>query len=890
MAGSPSDGRPQEATVGTLVIDGPPAAVHGVRELEQGTRVERYVILKLVGEGGMGMVYAAYDPQLDRKVALKLLLPGESGSAESRARMLREAQAMARISHPNVIAVHDVGTFGSQVFIAMEFIQGRNLRDWVLEQKHSWQEVLQVFLEAGRGLVAAHRVGLVHRDFKPANVLMGDDGRVYVMDFGLARLAEASQREEASASGETLSEERSQRLSAELTAAGVILGTPQYMPPEQYLANAGDARLDQFSFCASLYWALHGQRPFEPKRIAQVVAEARQRSQPPSLQELKGLLARENILQEPPREPRVPAWVRRAVMRGLSPDPDHRFPSMEALLEALSQQQKRARRVLIASAAGAALLSVLGAGLYVRYESQLCQGGEPLVASVWSPAARAKLEAAFTATGVPFAEQSARQVVRLLDGYASGWTGMYTEACEATRVRGEQTEELLALRMVCLERRRKDLGALVGLFAEANDKVVERSVDAAAALPSLEPCRDIASLNEQAPLPADPERRATVEQLGAEIARIKALHDAGRYKVALELARTIEPQVLATSYLPLRAELRHYLGWLLQQTGDGEEGIRQLELAFADAESSHADRTRLEVLTKLIYALANNGHPEQSQSWAQVALAILNRLGGEPLLAIDLMGNLGSISLMQGRYQEATDYFEKARALQRDTSRPDDPKRAKVSYGLGLAALRQGEHARAIQMLTEALLQTEALKGPQHPETGARHVMLATAYRESGVPVQGLSHAEAALRVREATLGPDHPAVADALDEQGECLLALKRYEDAGKSFSKALAIKSEKLGKDHPDLSYSYDGLGKVALEQGKFTEAVTALRQAVSYEDAEPEALAESGFLLAQALWGVGKELQAARAEALRARERYEKLRKPKHVAEIDAWLRSR
>jgi eukaryotic-like serine/threonine-protein kinase len=166
------------------------------------------------------------------------------------------------------------------------------------------------------------------------------------------------------------------------------------------------------------------------------------------------------------------------------------------------------------------------------------------------------------------------------------------------------------------------------------------------------------------------------------------------------------------------------------------------------------------VLTKLIYALANNGR-------------------------------LGSISLVQGRYQEATDYFEKARALQRDTARPDDPKRAKVSYGLGLAALRQGEHARAIQMLTEALVQTEALKGPQNPETGARHVMLATAYRESGVPVQALSHAEAALRVREATLGPDHPAVADALDEQGECLLALMRYEDAGKVFSKALAIKS---------------------------------------------------------------------------------------------------
>jgi tetratricopeptide (TPR) repeat protein/predicted Ser/Thr protein kinase len=873
----------------TLDIDPP----QDTRKLEQGTRVERYVILKSVGEGGMGVVYAAYDPELDRKVALKLLRPDNGGadSSEGRARLLREAQAMARITHPNVIAVHDVGTFSSHVFITMEFIQGRNLRDWIHKEQHPWQEVLEVFLEAGRGLVAAHRAGLVHRDFKPANVLVSDDGRVCVMDFGLARLAEASQREEAVASGEDLLGERSGvGLSTELTAAGVILGTPQYMPPEQYVANLGDARLDQFSFCASLYWALYGQRPFEPKRITELALEARKGLQgSQDLQEFGRKLPQGSAAEEPPRDSRVPTWVRRTVLRGLSLNPDHRFPSMAALLEALSQQHRRAR-LRWGVAAAAAALAVLGGGLYVRHQSQVCRGAEPLMASVWSPTARQKLEASFTATGTPFAEQSSRRVVELLGAYASGWSRMHTEACEATRVRGEQTEELLSLRMVCLERRRKNLGALVGLLAEADAKVVERSVDAAAALPSLEPCRDIASLNEQAPLPADPDRRATIEQLGAEIARIKALHDAGRYKVALELARTIEPQVLAISYLPLRAELRHYLGWLLQQTGDGDEGIRQLKLAFADAESSHADRTRLEVLTKLIYALANNGHPEQSQSWAQVALAILNRLGGEPTLAIDLMGNLGSISLVQGRYQEATDYFEKARALQRDTSRPDDPKRAKVSYGLGLAALRQGEHARAIQMLTEALVQTEALKGSQHPETGARHVMLATAYRESGVPVQALSHAEAALRVREATLGPDHPAVADALDEQGECLLALKRYEDAGKAFSKALDIKSEKLGKDHPDLSYSYDGLGKVALEQGRFAEAVTALRQAVSYEDAEPEALAESGFLLAQALWGAGKEFSAARAEALRARERYEKLGKPKQVAEIDAWLQAR
>jgi len=873
----------------TLDVDPP----QDTRKLEQGTRVERYVILKSVGEGGMGVVYAAYDPELDRKVALKLLRPDNGGgdSSEGRARLLREAQAMARITHPNVIAVHDVGTFASHVFITMEFIQGRNLRDWIHKEQHSWQEVLEVFLEAGRGLVAAHRAGLVHRDFKPANVLVSDDGRVCVMDFGLARLAEASQREEAVASGEELLGERSGvGLSTELTAAGVILGTPQYMPPEQYVANLGDTRLDQFSFCASLYWALYGQRPFEPKRITQLALEARKGLQGgQDLQEFGRRLPQGSAAEEPPRDSRVPTWVRRTVLRGLSLNPDHRFPSMKALLDALSQQHRRARRRW-GVAVTVAVLSVLGGGLYVRHQSQVCRGAEPLMASVWSPTARQKLEAAFTTTGTPFAEQSSRRVVELLGAYASGWTRMHTEACEATRVRGEQTEDLLSLRMVCLERRRKNLGALVGLLAEADAKVVERSVDAAAALPSLEPCQDIDSLPDQAPLPADPARRATIEQLGAQIAWLKALHDAGRYKAALELARQLESQVAATSYLPLQAELRYHLGWLLQQTGDVDAGLRQLELAFDDAESSRSDRTRLEVLIKLIVTLASNGHPEQAQRWGEVAVAILNRMGGESSLESDLMGNLGNVALLRGRYQEAWDFFDKARALQRDTLGPDHPKQAKVSYGLGLAALRQGQHARAIQMLTEALMQTEAAKGPQHPEMGSRHVMLATAYRESGLATQALTHAEAALQVREATLGPDHPAVADAYDELGECLFALKRYEEALKAFGKAVDIKREKLGQEHPDLTYSYDGLGKVLLARGEAGQAITYLRQALSYEDAEPEALAETGFLLAQALWATGKKPQHAREEALRARERYTKLEKPQQVAEIDAWLQER
>ncbi len=858
-------------------------------ELPRGTRIERYVLLKPLGQGGMGVVYAAYDPELDRKVALKLLRPDKQTPEghSARAWMLREAQAMARISHSNVISVYDVGTFDSQVFVAMEFIQGRTLSTWIRKEKHTWQEVLRVFLEAGRGLTAAHRAGLVHRDFKPANVLVGESGRVCVLDFGLARVAELAEAEEQSAAGEAeLLEERSEEpLALELPDSNVVMGTPQYMPPEQYLGQGVDARADQFSFCASLYWALYRKRPFEPRQVARTAAQSSRGTS--DLAESWRRLPHTTAAREPPADAKLPAWVRRAVMRGLSLNPEDRFPSMEALLEALSQGQRRVQRRGALVAAGALALASAGVGVYLFHQSRVCAGSESLVASTWGPEARKKLEAAFNATGKPFAAETALKVVHLLDGYAGAWARMHTEACEATRVRGAQTEELLSMRMVCLDRRRKDLGALTNLLSEADAKVVERAVDAAAALPSLQPCQDIASLAEQPPLPADPALRSTIEKLGGRIAEVKALHDAGRYKAGVELARKLEPEVVATAYLPLQAELRYHLGWLLQQSGAPQDSIPQLEQAFDTAESSRSDRTRLEVLTKLIYVFANNGHPEEAERWGKVAMAILSRVGGEPSLALDLMGNLGYVALLRGRYQEARDFFEKARALAESTLSPEDPKRAKVSHGLGLAALRMADYPRAIALLDESLRQTEAAKGKLHPEVATRHTMLASAYRESGDPEKALVHVQQALEVRRATQGPEHPAVAATLDELGMTFIALKRYDEAVKTFQEALGLKRKVLGEDHSDLSYSYDGVGQALLAQGHAAESIEPLRKALSYQDTEPEQLAQTGFALAKALWDTGQGPGPAREEARKARERYVKLEKPQQVAEIDAWL---
>jgi serine/threonine protein kinase len=315
-------------------------------ELPRGANVGRYLVLRALGHGAMGVVYAAYDPELDRKLAIKLLRAHVSGrldDSEARSRMAREAQAMARLAHPNVVTVYDVGTHEGQVFVAMEFVEGQTLKHWCAEGKRSWRDLRDIFVAAGRGLAAAHAAELVHRDFKPENVLIGKDGRVRVGDFGLARSAAAAEPTSRVAFEETAIESGSDALSATLTRTGAFLGTPAYMSPEQLLGRKADARADQFSFCVAMYEALYGQRPFGGTTIGDLTFEI-----------MNGRV------KAPAAGSKVPAWLHKVILRGLAADPEQRFASMEDLLAAFSRDPAdRRRRWLLAAAA----LVVVAAGV-----------------------------------------------------------------------------------------------------------------------------------------------------------------------------------------------------------------------------------------------------------------------------------------------------------------------------------------------------------------------------------------------------------------------------------------------------------------------------------------------------------------------------------------------
>jgi len=304
----------------------------------------RYVLLEPVGRGGVGEVYAAYDPELDRRVAIKLVRADARAWGDLQRRMQREAQAMARVRHPNVVAIHDVGQFRDRVFIAMELLEGMTLSAWNRGERRSWEEVRDVFVQAGRGLTAVHASGMVLRDFKPANVWIGDDGLVKVLDFGLARAVAAQPGHAEPSTGASLLDE-------DLTRGGIVAGTPAYMAPEQLRGGTVGAAADQFAFCVALYESLWRERPFPGSGLAQRCR------------------AIESQALDPPAT--VPLWLRTTVLRGLAPDPSARHASMEALVSELGRNRRRRTRVWFAIGAAALLSAAVTATVFTVQEDQV---------------------------------------------------------------------------------------------------------------------------------------------------------------------------------------------------------------------------------------------------------------------------------------------------------------------------------------------------------------------------------------------------------------------------------------------------------------------------------------------------------------------------------------
>ena len=763
--------------------------------LAPGAPVGRFVILDLVGSGGMGAVYAAYDSQLDRRVALKLLHTG-AGSDE---RLLREAQALARLSHPNVITVYDVGSYGGRLFIAMEFVAGENLKAWRERERRTWREGLDVFLQAGRGLEAAHAAGLVHRDFKPANVIVGA-GRVVVVDFGLAH----AQRDEvppavsAAAAG------------ASTTHTGALLGTPAYMAPEQYAGERASAASDQFSFCVSLYESLYGQRPFDAHDP---------QAQPP---------------REPPAGASVPAWLHRVLVRGLARDPASRFPSMAALSGALAQDPQRLFRRR-AAAVGAALL--VAALLFLARggprAATLCAGAEAKLAGVWDDARRSELDRAFRASGAPFADSALYGVRNELDGYARDWVRMRTDACEATHVRGEQSTELLDRRMACLDQSLYELGALAGRLVQADRARVEGAVKSAAGLSPLARCADAVTL--MAPLrpPADDAARAKVEALRRRLAEAKAAEDLADYDRGLETATAAVRDAEALGYWPLTAEALLRLGALQEAKVRADDAAATLQRALLAAQAGRHDRVAVEAFTRLVRVEGGfRSNRDGGHKHADHARALLAALGTQPHLESALAVNVGKLWFDQAEYGRALEQYERALELRRGALGGDDPQVAETLSLLGHVHLARGERPQALARFEEARAVSEKALGAAHPKAAIALDETGRVLHELGDHKAALDRHRQALARLEAAVGPDHRLVATVLGNLGNAHAGLGDPRAALEHQRRAEKIVERTLGPEHPRLALVVTSIGNALFETGDYHEALAAYRRALAMQ----------------------------------------------------------
>ncbi len=781
--------------------------------LDEGNKLGRYVVLNKVGEGGMGVVYAAYDPELDRKVAIKLLMTSLGGSldaelAEQRTRLLREAQAMAKLSHPNVITVHDVGEFRDQVFVAMEFIDGGTLTDWC-KQSRSWRETMAVFLAAGQGLAAAHRAGLVHRDFKPDNVLLDSDGRAVVTDFGLAR--PAAGRTDAFNTIKVI--ESTPVMSAQLTRTGALVGTPAYMAPEQLAGERSDALADQFSFCVTLYEGLFGHRPFEGRVLGELMAN----------------VTGGRILP-PPRDVAVPRRVRRAVIRGLSVRPDERFETMEALIAELSRDPVRTWRrwttVILPSA-------VLGIGLVAyqnpdRSKDAFCEDIDSHLRGIWDADRKGSLRAAFLATAKPYAEASWEKTETSLNDYARDWLESQQGACEQAS-EGTLPQSVMALRMSCLEQRRRELSTLVSVLQDVDGNSLERVRDVTTLLRAPSICDDIDALARLDASLDTPEKRELRVELDALDTQAMALMKTGKFDEALQVARDALDRSRANEHtwneaesLIIMAEIRE------QQGGYGDAEALQHEAMSAALAAGHHDVVARVAIGRVWSGSDAGSDLEEAERWYHHGLAAIKRLGDSPARRVQIENGMAVALMSHDALEDAEEHIQ--RALDASANVPETgPVNEDATWGnLGRLYALQGRYREAADALRKSLELTEARYGASHPFMTDALENMGAVLGDQGDHLGSRDYLTRALELRRMTLGDGHPANATSLFNLANVDRHLGDYTQARAKLEEALEILRESHARP-ADIADILLRIGDVQRSIGDLASATASHRAAV-------------------------------------------------------------
>lgn len=832
--------------------------------IEAGRHVGRYLILHELGRGGMGVVYKAYDPELDRQVALKFLAVSSEEPARRdalRTRLVREAQALAQLSHPNVVGVYDVGTEGEDVFVSMELIDGAPLRSWLKEEQRSVEEIVEAFVAAGEGLSAAHRAGLVHRDFKPANVMVGRDGRVRVLDFGLARAID----EDETTPGSTCSEDgtsgvhrrsASRLLSGRLTDGDVAMGTPVYMSPEQHQGGSASPASDQFSFCVSLHEALFGFRPFTGRTRREL---------------------RRNVLTGERRLPEaghgVASHIERAIVRGVSVAPARRFPTMDELLAELRRDPharlKRASWFAMATALTG--VAFVGWTRDTHSSSSVCQSAAEAMARVWNGERRRSLVNAFEGLEQRFASDSAQRVASVLDDYAGRWIDVHTEACRATHVHGVASENLLDRKMLCLDRKNQQVVDLLTLLTDApSDGLVENAVSTTMEVARLTDCTDDDALLAASPLPEDPQLRARVEELHRKLSKSQILQAGGRFDEAIELAIEVAEAMRTLNYPPLQASATYRVADIRGELGQYDASLQGYREALVKASEAGDAHLVAEIWSDYLWTWGYLAGQAKDALAHEISATVALELAGDPPdIRVDVERSLGVLESTQGNHERALGHFERAVALYEETG--NDVFLASGLNDLGIAHKRMGHFAQARAHYQRAYELWKKHLGEEHPQISRAHTNLCTLETARRNLAEAEPHCLRAMSLDRLIFGEDHPDTARSRVNLAQLRWARGEYKTAETLARSALTVFEDKLPSNHPYQAATQMRLAAILRDLGRadesrevMSEALERMRESLGAEH-EWVAMA-SGYLASiECALGQTKEARARFEEAI-------------------------
>jgi tetratricopeptide (TPR) repeat protein/predicted Ser/Thr protein kinase len=825
----------------------------GAKGAERATRIGRYAIEGRLGSGGMGDVYLAHDAALDRKVAIKRVRV-TSARERDQERLRREARALARLSHPNVVQVYEVDEHEGRTFLAMEYVAGQTLGEWLAEAARTWRAVLEVFLAAGRGLAAAHAAGLVHRDFKPDNVLLGRDGSVRVADFGLVLAGEDQRVSDGDASSSMPTETR-------MSVTGAVLGTIRYMSLEQLLGREVDARSDQFSFCVALYEAVWGKPPF---------------SLVSSLARLTDLQTTEAVIPRARQGTRPSAALWRVIARGLRREPEERWPDMPTLLAALKGVMGRRRRLAwmggaIAAAAGAMVMGE-------EPTAEPCVAVSRELQGAWDDERRAALATAVAGLSASHANDSEQRVTAGLDRWSEGWTEVRTEVCLAQAEQRIEPERARG-RNACLARQRQRAGDLVELLLEPHGGSADAlagAVDAVAELPMASACEDEPMLGPPPPPAAIAEE---VEALRRDVDRAHELRLLGRVEEGLALAERTEVAARSLGFGPLLAEA-------LAERAKAELAGASLPVAMAHlqdaidaAELHHDDILVADLWTESAMRTLTDLSDERAGAWqlrrAEVAnerivtshrargrlafahgrlaelrgedrraeqsyRAALTETEGDEVAALDRPSYFSSLARLMGRgapsSREAFAFHISALEEAEERYGVDHPQTAQRAYLLGVALQAIEPDQAAVLLRRAAEIWSVAHVRPTS-ELATAHLLLSKLALSAGDIVSAEAHARTLAALQATSLPAGHEDHGDTASLFATIYAIRGDHEEALRQARLAVALWGPEVGIESPSVQQLLSNAAAMLLALGRVDEAAEQLEQLLPHVLGGPE-----------------------------------------------------